>query len=107
MPNSPHALVLSTLSRHIGKGNGISVKQFTQMTGISPRVLRSYISDLREAGHAVCGKPRDGYYIAETPEELEETCRFIRSRSMHGLRMESQMRKIPLQDLIGQLHIPT
>jgi DNA-binding transcriptional ArsR family regulator len=111
MPNdkaaSHHALVLTTLSRHIGKGNGISVKQLAQQTSLSPRVLRHHISDLREDGQAVCGTPKDGYYIAATAEELEETCRFIRRRSLHGLRMESQMRKIPLTDLLGQLHLPT
>lgn len=99
--------VLSILSCHIGKGNGISVKQLAPLAAINARTIRSVISELREEGHAICGKPRDGYYIAATAEELEETCRFIRSRSMHGLRMESQMRKIPLLDLIGQLHLPT
>ena len=107
MPNSHHALVLTVLSRHIGRGHGISVKQLAEQTDLLPRTLRSHISDLREDGHAVCGTPRDGYYIAETAEELEETCQFIRSRSMHGLRMESQMRKIPLIDLLGQLYLPT
>lgn len=105
--NSHKALVLTVLSRHIGKGNGISVVQLSQQTDLLPRAIRSHISDLREDGHAVCGTPKDGYYIAATAEELEETCQFIRSRSMHGLRMESRMRKIPLPDLLGQLHLRT
>lgn len=111
MPNykaaSHHALVLTTLSRHIGKGNGISVKQLAQQTSLSPRVLRHHISDLREDGQAVCGTPQDGYYIAATPGELEHTCEFLRSRAMHSLSLESKLRKIPLTDLLGQLHLPT
>ena len=104
---SQKSLVLSVLARHIGKGHGISVMQLYQQTNLLPRTIRKLISELREDGHAVCGTPKDGYYIAATAAELEETCRFIRRRSMHGLRMESQMRKIPLTDLLGQLHLPT
>jgi len=65
------------------------------------------VSDLRDEGLAVCGTPRHGYYIAATPEELEETCAFIRKRAMHSLCLESRLRKIPLPDLLGQLHVPT
>lgn len=105
--NNQKSLVLTVLSRHIGKGNGISVMQLSYQTKLLPRMIRGHISGLREDGHAVCGTPKHGYYIAATAEELEETCQFIRRRSLHGLRMESQMRKIPLTDLLGQLHLPT
>ena len=107
MPNSHKALVLTVLSRHIGKGNGISIKQFAEQTDLLPRTIRTYISELREDGHAVCGTPQDGYYIAATADELESTCEFLRSRAMHSLALESRLRKIPLTDLIGQLHLPT
>ncbi len=105
--NDHKALVLAVLSRHIGKGNGISVKQFAQQTDLYPRAIRSHISDLRDEGHAICGTPADGYYIAATPEELETTCEFLRSRAMHSLGLESKLRRIPLPDLLGQLHVPT
>ena len=104
---NPKSSLLTVLSHHIGKGNGISVMKLHLQTQILPRTIRLLISELREDGHAICGTPKDGYYIAATAEELEETCRFIRRRSMHGLRMESQMRKIPMADLLGQLHVPT
>lgn len=107
MSNSNNDQLLAILSRHIGKGNGIGVKQLAQQLNCPERHIRTLVSALREDGHAVCGTPKDGYYIAATAEELEETCLFIRRRSMHGLRMESQMRKIPLTDLLGQLHLPT
>ena len=105
--NSPKSLLLSVLARHIGRGHGISVMGLARLTQLLPRTIRKLISELREDGHAVCGTPRDGYYIAATAAELEETCMFIRRRSLHGLRMESQMRKIPMADLLGQLHVPT
>jgi biotin operon repressor len=99
--------VLNQLSHHIGKGNGIGVKQLATMLDIDERYTRKFISDLREEGHAICGTPQDGYYIAETAEELEHTCAFLRNRALHSLHLESRLRKIPLSDLIGQLHVPT
>ncbi|MEW5905127.1 MAG: hypothetical protein AB1722_12390 [Pseudomonadota bacterium] len=99
--------LLTLLSRHIGKGNGIGVKQIAQQLGIQERHARSLVSDLRDEGHAICGTPKAGYYIAANPEELEETCTFLRDRALHSLRLESRLRRIPLPDLLGQLHVPT
>lgn len=99
--------LLTLLSHHIGRGNGISVKELAAKLGSHPRHVRLLVTELRNDGQAVCGTPKDGYYIAANAEELEETCQFIHSRSMHGLLMESKMRKIPLPDLLGQLHLPT
>ena len=101
------ALVLHVLSRHSGKGNGIGMRELENQTGIIARTLRTHISDLREDGHAICGTPRDGYYIAVTPEELQTTCEFLHNRALHSLSLESKLRKIPLSDLLGQLHLPT
>lgn len=99
--------LLTLLSHYIGKGNGIGVKQLAQQLDIEERYTRKFISDLREEGHAICGTPQDGYYIAATPEELQHTCEFLRSRAMHSLTLESRLRKIPLTDLLGQLYLPT
>lgn len=107
MANNAKTIVLTVLSRHIGHGNGIGVKQLAEQTDLLPRSIRTHISDLREEGIAVCGTPKDGYYIAATPDEMETTCKFLRSRAMHSLTLESRLRKIPLTDLIGQLHLPT
>lgn len=105
--NDQKAVVLTVLSRHIGKVNGIPMRELEQQLDLEARQIRHHISDLREEGHAVCGTPADGYYIAATPEELEQTCTFLRDRAMHSLRLESRLRNIPLPDLLGQLHVPT
>lgn len=107
MNHSHKTQVLTTLSRHIGKGNGIGVKPLAAQLGIEERYTRKIISDLREEGHAVCGTPQNGYYIAANAEELQHTCEFLRSRALHSLTLESRLRKIPLIDLLGQLHLPT
>lgn len=107
MPNNHRSTVLTVLSRHIGSGNGLSMRELEQQLDMLPRQIRQHVSDLREDGHAICGHPKRGYYIAETAEELQHTCEFLRSRAMHSLILESRLRKIPLSDLIGQLHLPT
>lgn len=105
-PATPDQL-LFVLSHHIGKGNGISVKLLALRFGVEERQIRKLVSALRNRGEAVCGTPAHGYYIAVDAEELQETCEFLRSRAMTSLKLESRLRKIPLVDLIGQLHLPT
>ena len=101
------ALVLGVLSRHVGRGQGICMRALEQQLDMLARNIRLHITDLRDDGHAICGTPREGYYIASTPEELETTCQFLRGRAMHSLGLESKLRRIPLADLLGQLHLPT
>ena len=81
--------------------------QLEQQTDLLARQIRTYISDLRDTGMAICGTPKHGYYIAANAEELEETCAFLHNRAIHSLMLESRLRKIPLSDLLGQLHLPT
>lgn len=99
--------LLGVLSRHIGKGNGIGVKPLAAQLGCEERNVRRLVEALRDEGHAICAHPSTGYYIAETPEELQHTCDFLRSRAIHSLTLEARLKKIPLPDLLGQLHIAT
>ena len=99
--------LLNLLSRRIGKGNGIGVKALAQQLDTTERHIRTLVSELREDCHAICGTPKDGYYIAANAEELERTCDFLHRRAMHSLTLLARLRKIPLPDLIGQLHLPT
>lgn len=106
--------VLAVLSSHVGAANGLAIHRLVyEITGATlrdeaaERRVRSLVSELREEGVAIAAHPRHGYYIAETPEELEECCRFLRSRAMHSLVLESKLRKIPLPELLGQMRLKT
>jgi biotin operon repressor len=101
------SVVLRVLSRHLGKGNGISMHELEQQLDLMARHIRAYISELREEGHAICGTPRDGYYMAATPEELRETTEFLIHRAKHSLNLASKLTNIPLPNLLGQLHLTT
>lgn len=103
-----HKTQLQTLlSRHIGSENGITAQAVADLIEVPPRQVRLLVTDLRLDGVAVCGTPREGYYIARDAEELEATCAFLRARALHSLLLESRLRKLPLPDLIGQLKLPT
>lgn len=106
--------VLRALTRHIGKHNGASVDQLvTEITGdtvrdkYAERRVRDAVVHLRNEGHHVCAHPSSGYYMAATPEELEETCAFLIERAMTTLKQVAAMKRISLPDLRGQLHLPT
>jgi len=108
------AQVLTELSHHIGQTNGIHVRDLVaritgQLIANEPqeRKVRQIITDLRMDGAHICGHPSSGYYMAETPEELEHTLQFLRSRAMSSLALESRMRRISMPELIGQLTLKT
>ena len=103
------AQVLSALGNHVGKARGIHVRDLVmQITGElvggegQERSLRKLVTELRLEGHAICAHPASGYFMAETAEELDETCRFLRSRALSSLRAEGRLRSISLAELLGQ-----
>lgn len=104
-PNKAH--LAAYLQLHIGRDRGITAAAIAVALGCNERVVRLLVTELREDGVAVCGHPAQGYYVAATPEELEETCAFLRSRAMHSLVLESKLRHVPLPDLLGQLRLKT
>jgi len=99
--------VLHALSDHVGREHGITGYDLAYHLRIRMRLLRNVVAELRMYGVAVCGTPEAGYYIAATAEELEQTCAFLRARALHSLTLEARLRKLPLPDLIGQLHLRT
>ena len=99
--------LLAYLSGHIGRERGVSVKVIAAWFGWTPREVRLMVTELRERGHALCGHPKSGYYIAETPEEVDEACNFLHARAMRSLTLIARIRKIALPDLLGQLKLRT
>lgn len=99
--NAPE--LLNLLAFHQGRERGIGAADLARVAGIPERRLRTLISELRDQGTAICATPETGYFLAVTPEELNESCKFLHDRAMHSLRRASQMQKISLPDLFGQL----
>lgn len=102
------ALLVQTMAiDHLGRRAGVTATVLANKLRVTERTLRLLISRAREEGTAIVGTPETGYFIASTAAELEECCRFLRSRAMHSLMIEARLRKIPLPDLLGQLHLRT
>lgn len=108
------ALVLAELQHHIGKASGIHVRELVQrITGqlvnadMFERQVRDIVVELREQGLHICATPAAGYFMAETAEELIETCLFLYGRAMTTLTQVSAMQGVSLPDLRGQLRLPT
>lgn len=106
--------VLSELSHHQGKVNGIHVRDLVmritgQLTNAEAleRSVRKLVTDLRLEGHPICAHPSSGYFMPVTDEELDETCNFLRSRAMSSLKAESRLRRISIAELLGQFQLPT
>lgn len=95
------------MQNHIGKTNAVSGDDLARMLGISPREMRKMTDEVIDEGVALCSHPANGYWIAENAQELEATCQFHRTRALHELAKEAKLRKMPMQDLLGQLHLRT
>jgi biotin operon repressor len=90
---------------HKGRSCGIKVEALARKVNVSQRDVRQAVSDLREDGVPVAATPATGYYIAQTADEVDECCQFLRRRAMHSLRLESRLRKVALPELLGQISL--
>lgn len=75
-----------------GAANGQSVETLAFVLGTTERAVRKLREELVEEGTPVCAHPKDGYYIAETWEEVEATYDWLRSRGLHTLSLASKLR---------------
>ena len=101
----PKAALINALAAHQGRENGICARDLAAKVSVSPRRLRTLISQARDEGMAICGKPATGYFVPTTPEELQESCAFLEHRALHSLRVLSRMRKVSLPELLGQMKL--
>lgn len=53
--------LLTLLSSHIGSANGITVKALAQHLDCPERAVRYLVTELRDEGVAVCGRPNTGF----------------------------------------------
>jgi len=104
-------LFLMVMQRHIGVALAATAKALvaeikaTGASDCSERDLRHMVVALRKEGHHICAHPKCGYFLAATPEELDETCEFLYRRALCSLQQVSTMKRVSLPDLRGQLRL--
>ncbi len=89
-----------------GKESAVSAAELSRNTGIADRRLRDMVKALVEKrGMAICSCPR-GYYIPQTPEEIEETLHMLVSWALSAMKRASRLRRSrKMAQLVGQLEI--
>lgn len=99
--------LLAAMRNHHGAGNGISAEQLARELHCTARHVRVLVTELRMDGEHICGTPAEGYFMAESPEDLISTCDFLKGRALKSLLLASRMTKVSIPDLFGQMKLPT
>lgn len=100
--------LIAVLQRHVGRENGISAAGLALALGTSERQVRQLVTEVRMSGTvALCAHPKHGYFIAASDEDVRQTCAFLKARAMESLKLAAKLSREPLEDLVGQLRLPT
>lgn len=108
--------LLMVMPQHIGKSKSIGMGELYQAVFGEPwkhrindtRRLRKVITELRREGVPLVSSASrfdGGYYLASAGSELADFCEKLRHRALKILSMEAQIRKISLNQLVGQLRL--
>jgi len=103
--------LLAILNNHKGRARAahaseIAYALFGNSTPTLMRRLRESIQELRLEGQPICGRPKEGYFLAITEAELEETCQYLHDHAAATLAQIAAMRGVAIPDLRGQLRLP-
>jgi len=99
--------LLAEMGKHVGAAKGVSAEYLAHALRVNPRHIRVLVTELRLEGAHICGTPGEGYYMAESPEDLVTTCEWLKSRALKSLLLASRMTKVSIPDLFKQLKLPT
>lgn len=108
--------LLAVLERHRGRAHCIGMGELWRkvfhlpyshrINDTSP--LRQLVRSLRRQGHSICStsdKYNPGYYLAESPEEMEEFIARHERRGLASLSQAAKLRRLALPELLGQLRL--
>ena len=71
----------------------------------SDRRVRAIVHALREESHLAICSCGEGYYMAETEEELAKFLDFMRDRGLSSLSIVATFKKVSLPAYCGQLSL--
>ncbi|MBU2051365.1 MAG: hypothetical protein KKH61_20650 [Gammaproteobacteria bacterium] len=98
--------VWSALQNHRGRQDAITGDDLALATGLTWRkgrdIMKTLVEVYRKRIGGVPGSP-PGYFLIESPEELEDVCRRYRGQALSLLRREAILRRMSLEELCGQL----
>ena len=108
--------LLMVMPQHIGKARSIGMGELYEAVFgdkydhriNDTRRLRKIVTELRREGVPLVSSASrfdGGYYLASAGSELADFCEKLRRRALKILSMEAQIRKITLNELVGQLRL--
>jgi hypothetical protein len=90
----------------LGRSSAQTAAQITQsVRACDSRQVREWAMQLRHQGEPVCSHSSDGYWWANSPEDLSLAMGFLKGRALNSLRQVSQLKKIALPGVVGQLSL--
>ncbi len=106
--------ILMILSRHVGSEKAVDMGELFSRVFDMPytnkinhtRRLRTVITALRQKGIPIgstAAQNGGGYYLVRAGSELDEYCGRLRRAALGKLNLESRLRKISLEELLGQM----
>ena len=104
--------VLAFLSQQVGRGNALKAGELVECVlgvrsdGGLERQLRALVKRLRRRGFPICADSYRGYWWADGPDELRETCRVLRGRAMSSLGQVQKLLVLGIPMVSGQLRLP-
>jgi biotin operon repressor len=96
---------MAVLRQYKGAANGVTCARLATLLGLHERQVRKLVSAARFDGEPVVGTPQTGYYLAESPAEVEQFANFFWHRARHSLAIVSRVKGMALPELLGQMQL--
>lgn len=108
--------ILMEIATHVGRAKAIGMGELYERVFKESyahrindtRILRRMITELRQEGIAICSAANrngGGYWLASAGSEVNTYCKKLHTRALSILKMEANIRKISLPELMGQMEL--
>ena len=97
--------VWSVLSMCRGRELAILGPEIEELTGIRYKRVQKVINDLRCHHAKMIGSGTCGYYLPQTPEEMEAVIHYIRDRAIAALYTLSKIKNTSMEEIFQQLRV--
>jgi hypothetical protein len=97
------AAVWAVLSMCRGRDMAILGPEIERLTGIGYKRVQKVINDLRCHHAKLIGSGTCGYFLPQTPEEMDAVVRYIRDRAIMALYTLSRIQRTSIEEVFGQV----
>ncbi len=99
------ALIVSLLASHRGKDSAVKAQVMEERFNMSNVEVRKTIRHLIDF-HGMCiGSSGAGYFMAETPDEIDAVTRSLRHRGISSLARAAKLQKAAVEEVFNQARL--